>query len=87
MNIKNCIQHLTNPSTWLKGIYLLLCGWLLTLIVPTITLLCAAQFVILLLTGSHHQSLKEIAGQLNTYTQKLIDFLTFQTPQPPFPFS
>ena len=87
MNLSPRYKNILNRATWLKALYLILCGWLLTVIIPAISLLSLIQFLHLLFTGAPHDALKELSGNLHDYTHKLIGFLCFQIKQPPFPFA
>ena len=80
-------QNFFKPKTWLYGLLLFLCAWMLMLMMSVISLLSGLQFISLLCTGKPHHSLTELGYILHKYTSDLIAYLTFQRSQPPFPFS
>ena len=75
------------PSIWIKGLLLILCGWMLMVMVSVISLLATLQFLSLIITGEPQDILKELGYTIHRYTHELIAYLTFQKPTPPFPFS
>ena len=44
------------------------------------------QFLIVLLSGEKNARLGDFGGQLASYTQQLIRYLTFNSEEKPFPF-
>lgn len=76
-----------NKKTWIKGLKLLCCGWLCSVLVSVVFLVSTLQFLALLLSGSIYPPLQELADMLHRYFSELIGFLTFRTDTPPFPFS
>jgi len=58
--------------------------WMLCWILAAASL---AQLVLTLLAGRRNEDLARFGGGLARYARQLIEYLTFVTDQPPFPFS
>jgi hypothetical protein len=83
MPVKN---NLKRRSTWLRLFFMLvviMLYWVARLVVGIVVLL---QFFWVLFTGETNESLERLGQSLATYTYQIIQYLTFNTEERPFPF-
>ena len=56
--------------------------------VETVIQFCVfLQFIYLFITGTYHDSIRNVTNQAATYAYKIFRYITLNDSQPPFPFS
>lgn len=68
-----------------RGAFMLFFGFLGWLAVSTGFALAALQFVVLLITGKHNDTIQSIIVLLGRYVSEVMDYLSFKTDTKPFP--
>jgi len=80
-------QHLFNPSTWLRGFFMLIFIFVYLVARPVLWAIIFFQFVSTLLSGKVNERLLDLGMSLSTYHYQIITFLTYNTEEKPYPFS
>lgn len=79
-------RTLTNSNTWVRLAYMILFTLLLMAARLVISLVVMVQFLLVLVTGSDNQNLRDLGQGLGKWVYQTIMFLTFNTESKPFPF-
>ncbi|MDH5327964.1 MAG: DUF4389 domain-containing protein [Gammaproteobacteria bacterium] len=79
-------QIQTEPSIWIRGLYMLLFLIVTRLTELVIALIMLVQFVFKAATGSTNANLLTFGDQLSNYLYSIIQFQTFNKEDKPFPF-
>ena len=77
---------LSNSNTWVRLAYMLLFTLLLMAARLVITLVVIVQFLLVLVTGSDNENLRNLGQGLGKWVYQTVMFLTFNTDSKPFPF-
>ena len=77
---------LTNSNTWIRLAYMVLFTLLLMAARLVISLVVFVQFLLVLVTGSDNQNLRDLGQGLGKWVYQTIMFLTFNSESKPFPF-
>jgi hypothetical protein len=82
------VDNLREPSVWLRVLFMLAFAILLyVIIVPVIFVLAIAQALFSILGGDSNANLERFGHALSKYMYQLIQFLTYNSDEKPFPFS
>ncbi|MSQ99860.1 MAG: DUF4389 domain-containing protein [Gammaproteobacteria bacterium] len=76
-----------NPSRWVRVFHMALLIFLLYVAEFIMWMLVGISLVVMLVTGSSNERLRDFGKQLSTYVYSLTMFLTYNNDQKPFPFS
>jgi len=76
-----------NTNVWLRGLFMILFGFIGGFARFFITLIAVFQFFSLLLTREANKPLKQFGQSLNNYIYQINDFLTANSDKYPFPLS
>ncbi|GLX78995.1 hypothetical protein tinsulaeT_23350 [Thalassotalea insulae] len=76
-----------NTSVWLRGLFMLLFGFIGGFARFLVTIIAVFQFFSLLLTRKANAPLKSFGESLNNYIYQINQFLTVNSEQYPFPLS
>ncbi|WP_286234512.1 DUF4389 domain-containing protein [Thalassotalea sediminis] len=76
-----------SAGTWLRGLFMLLFGFIAGFVRFIITMIAIFQFLFLLVTGRANNHLKSLGQSLNNYIYQINQFLTLNTDKYPFPLS
>ena len=77
---------LSNSNTWVRLAYMLVFTLLLMAARLVITLVVIVQFLLVLVTGSDNENLRNLGQGLGKWVYQTVMFLTFNTDSKPFPF-
>jgi len=77
---------LSNSNTWVRLAYMFLFTLLLMAARLVITLVVIVQFLLVLVTGSDNENLRNLGQGLGKWVYQTIMFLTFNTESKSFPF-
>ena len=80
-------ENATNATVWMRGLYIIVFGVILYFVFALVWLLVIFQFLTKLLTGELNQQLRRFAAPLSRYVSQILDYITFQSDERPFPFS
>ena len=79
-------ENLKSRSTWLRGLFMLLCCALLSLAGFVGSFVVVLGFLWVLFTGEKNRQLQQAGQSIATYVYEIARFLTFNTGAMPFPF-
>lgn len=74
-------------AKWIRGFYMLvflICGWVAVGLAIVVTIF---QFVSTLIVDSYNENLCRFGKSLSQYFSQLVQYLTYNTEEKPFPFS
>ncbi len=84
MDIKD---NAKNTDTWLRGFFILVFGVIFYFLYILIWLLVIFQFVTKVLTGELNSYLKQFSTKMTSYAMQILNYITYQSEERPFPFS
>jgi len=76
-----------STSVWMRGLFMILFGFIGGFARFMVTLIAVFQFFSLLLAGKPNAALKLFGQSLNNYIYQINDFLTVNSNKYPFPLS
>jgi len=79
-------KNVKEKSTWVRLFFMLVLTFLYGLSRVVIGAVIVIQFFYVLLTGETKEGLKAFGHSLAIYSYEVIDYLTFNTDEKPFPF-
>jgi len=79
-------ESLTATETWVRGLYMILFAIIYSITELVLTAVVIFQFVIYLLTRDANDRLLEFGEDLAVFIYQIIQFLTFNSEEKPFPF-
>lgn len=79
-------NNITQKSTWKRGLYMLLFTVFYSIAEIVLFVIVFFQFILHLLTGDTNQRLRQLGHNMATYIFQIVQFLTFNSEQHPYPF-
>ena len=79
-------KNVKQKSTWVRLFFMIVLGFLYGVSRVVIAAVVVIQFFYVLLSGETNAQLKTFGHSLAIYTYQIIEFLTFNTDDKPFPF-
>jgi len=79
-------NNLKQTTTWVRGLYMLLFGFLAGLADVVLFGVVIFQFVHKLITGDTNERLHKLGQSIATYAYQIVQFLTFNSEYHPYPF-
>ena len=79
--------NLLNADTWVRLLYMLLFGLLLTIARMVIWVVAIVQFLFVLISGEDNTNLRNLGQGVTRWVSQALLFLTFNSDEKPFPFS
>ncbi len=79
--------NILNPDTWIRGIFMILFGFLSFISRFILIVISVLQFILVACTGSLNENLKKLGETISTWSYQAFLFLTYNTDEKPFPFS
>lgn len=80
-------ENATSAAVWMRGLYIIVFGVILYFVFGLVWLLVIFQFLTKLFTGGLNQQLRRFAAPLSRYVSQMLNYITFQSDERPFPFS
>lgn len=80
-------DHLTELSTWMRMVFVVLFAILFNLVELLVAAIVVVQFLSQLCTGRTVPRLATFGEHLARYVQQIVLFLTYQTEERPYPFA
>lgn len=80
-------DHLTEPATWKRGLWMLfflICLYVAGFVFAAVVIF---QFLLKLVTGRTNKRLLDLGQGLSTYIYRILEYLSFNSDQNPFPFA
>jgi len=82
-NIKDNIKQ---QSTWIRGLYMVLFSIFYTIADFVLIAVVVFQFVLKLFSGNTNDRLRKLGLSISTYIYEILQFLSFNSEQHPYPF-
>ena len=79
-------DNIKQQSTWIRGLYMVLFSILYTIADFVLFAVVIFQFVLKLLTGDTNDRLRKLGLSISTYIYEILQFLSFNSEQHPYPF-
>ncbi|MCK5360790.1 MAG: DUF4389 domain-containing protein [Gammaproteobacteria bacterium] len=83
----NIKENLKDNSTWMRVLYMAIFVIIFNLVEILIAALVVFQILVLLFTGEKNRRLLSFGSTLGNYVYRILQFLTFNSEEKPFPFS
>lgn len=87
MNTDELKRNLTSSNQWLRLLFMVLFALLLEVAGVVILIVVALQFLFAILTGNANGNLCRFGDQLSSYIYQILQFLSYNTEEKPFPFA
>ena len=78
-------ENVKNPDVWLRGLFIVIFGVILSFVFGLIWLLVIFQFISKVLTGNVNRQLADFSVGLVCYAFQILSYITFQSEERPFP--
>jgi hypothetical protein len=78
--------NVKNADTWTRGLFILIYAVIGNLLIGIIWLIVVFQFFAKLFTGDLNANLKEFSATLTRYAMLILEYVTFQSDDRPWPF-
>ncbi len=84
----NVKENVKNVDVWIRGLFIIIFGVIFYfLLYPIIWLLVIFQFLMKVITGNLNENLSNFSVGLTRYAFQILNYITFQSEERPFPFS
>ena len=83
---ENVKDNIKKPSTWKRGLYMLLFGFLSRIAEIVLFAVVVLQFILKLLTGDTNDRLAKLGQGISTYLYQVFQYLGFNSDYQPYPF-
>ncbi len=80
-------DNIKSESFWLRSLFMVLFLVIYRVVDVLVLLVAISQWLYMLLTGDASGSLSRFAGGLGAYVAQIINYLSYNTEEKPFPFS
>ena len=80
-------RNLTSSTTWIRLAYIVLFAVIFSIVGMVLAVSAVVQFFVTLFKGAPDTKLREFGVTLGVYAQQIVQFQTFNTNDPPFPFA
>lgn len=77
----------TDSNTWMRIVYMVLFGFVYSIAEVVMIAIAVVQVLFKLFTGEVNENLLKLGKQVVKYIFNIMQFLTFNTEEKPFPFS
>ena len=85
---EDTVDNLKQSSQWVRVPFMLAYGFVLYLIfVPVVIVMMTAQIIFALKTGESNRNLRGLGSVVQQYVSQIIDYITYNSNERPFPFS
>lgn len=80
-------EHAKKVDVWIRGLFILVFGVIFYFLYIIIWLLVLFQFITKVVTGNLNEQLMQFSNGLTRYAFQILNYITFQSEERPFPFS
>jgi len=80
-------ENVRNVDTWMRGLFILIFGVIFYFLIGIVWLLVIFQFITKVVTGNLNAQLEKFSGGLTQYALQILNYVTYQSEERPFPFS
>lgn len=87
-DIDEIVDNLREPSAWIRIIFMVGFALVMYLVIaPIVLVLMIVQALFTVITGEANYNLRRFGGALGEYVLQILQFLTYNSHDKPFPFS
>ena len=79
-------DNIKQQSTWIRGLYMVLFSIFYTIADFVLFAVVVFQFILKLFTGDTNDRLRRLGLSISTYIYEILQFLSFNSEQHPYPF-
>lgn len=79
-------DNIKQQSTWIRGLYMVLFSIFYTIADFVLFAVVVFQFILKLFTGDTNDRLRNLGLSISTYIYEILQFLSFNSEQHPYPF-
>lgn len=79
-------ENIKQPTTWVRGLYMLMFTILYGLAEVVLFFVVVFQFLLVLFTGESNPRLKKLGQSIATYIYQIIQYLSFNSDYQSYPF-
>ena len=83
---ENVKDNIKKPSTWKRGLYMLLFSFLSRIAEVVLFAVVVLQFLLKLLTDNTNERLAKLGQGISTYLYQVFQYLSFNSDYHPYPF-
>ena len=83
---ENVKDNIKKPSTWKRGLYMLLFSFLSRIAEVVLFAVVVLQFLLKLLTDDTNERLGKLGQGISTYLYQVFQYLSFNSDYQPYPF-
>ena len=80
-------ENVKSEKQWLRGLYMLLFIIISEMAKVVVVTVAIIQFLFAILTGKGNSNLTQFGNSMAQFVQQVVDFLTYNTEDKPFPFA
>jgi hypothetical protein len=80
-------ENVKNVDTWLRGLFIIIYGIVFYVLFWIIWLVVIFQFIMKVITGGLNENVMNFSGGLTRYAYQILNYVTFQSEERPWPFS
>ena len=80
------IERILSPAHWVRLLFMFLFAIALCLLSYLIGALVLLQFILVLVTGKDNEKLRHFGNSCSVYIAQILQFLTYNSENKPFPF-
>lgn len=80
-------ENVKNVDVWIRGLFIIIFGVILYFVFGIIWLLVVFQFLTKVFTGELNLQLTNFSKSLTRFAFQILNYITFQSEERPFPFS
>lgn len=81
------VANTSRRETWIRLLYVILFAVIYSVAELVVGLLVVVQFGFVLLAGERNRKLLEFGGDLSRFIYQILQFVTFNSDEKPFPFA
>lgn len=87
MDAQQISKNLKDTNQWVRLLFMILFSVVLYVALGVLALIVFVQLLFALITGKANFNLRKMSAGLSVYITQMVDFLTYNTHDKPFPFS
>ena len=79
-------QNLFTPTTWIRGLFMLLYSFIFYVAIHIFIVVIIFQFCVVLISGKLNERLLPIGQSLSMYLYQILLYISYNSDEKPFPF-
>jgi len=87
INTEELKENLAKQSKWLRLLWMVAFSFVYYVAIGILWLIVVTQFLFSLFTNSPNENILKLSNGFRNYMVQILDFITYQSDEKPFPFS